>query len=128
MKIYIAGQYKRRGELAAHAEQLEELGHQCTSSWLKKSDNEEHEFGLKPVEQHAQQDLWDIDDADAILVFGDGEGTLTRGGKHVEWGYALAHQLEMWIVGEGETIFHSLADEIFEDWDEFVEYLTLVLV
>mgnify|MGYP001616147807 CR=1 FL=1 len=50
----------------------------------------------------------DIDKADAVLSFTHPRGTMTTGGgRHVEFGYALAKGKKVALIGERENIFHD---------------------
>lgn len=124
MKIYIAGRYGRREELAGYRDQIEAmgLGHTVTSSWL----NGEHEsmdgdWRLHPYEARnwAANDLADIDEADVLLaITGDVGEAGTGGGRHVEWGYAVAKGKALVFVGPIESIFYLQAHYRYETWDQ----------
>lgn len=128
MKVYIAARYERREEMLDHARGLDTLGHVSTARWL----NGEHEsldnvpgWGGRAAE-FALDDQRDIFAADWLVMFTDPPGTPERGGRHVEFGYALAlTELGAWrvaIVGEPENIFHWLPRvHQFATWGEFIE-------
>lgn len=108
MKIYIAGRYSRRDEFRGVAKQLEEMGHEVTSRWLSEDIPLQHSmYDLAPeyAERSANYDLADIDAATVLLFFA--EDVLTpRGGRHVEFGYALAKGKFIYVIGPRENIFH----------------------
>ena len=72
----------------------------------------------------ALQDL--VEAASADLMIQDTLTDSTTGGLHVEWGIGLGRfqrQL-LWVVGPYKNLFHELADEQFEDWEECLEWLS----
>lgn len=86
-----------------HAEALQAMGHEVTSEWI----NGTHQGG--DSREYALIDLRDIDAADALVLFSESPaGSRTRGGKHVEFGYALAKGKRIFIVGNHGNVFHRL--------------------
>jgi hypothetical protein len=103
--IYLAARYGRRLELAAIARALTAAGHTITSRWLNGSHD-----GRADVEA-ALEDLQDIDAADTVVSFTEGPGAVpgrARGGRHVEFGYALARGHRCIVVGHRENVFHHV--------------------
>lgn len=112
MKIYLAAAFSRRDELKAYRDKLVADGHTVTSSWL------DCEWGSQgyasthcPPDQRAawvQRDLGDIDSCDTVISFTEPVGSTggRRGGRHVEFGYALALGKRLILVGEPENLFH----------------------
>src|ERR1051326_9011756 len=104
MNIYLAARYSRRLELCEIKTQLEKRGHAVTSRWLlgghqwngtahKLADEYENGSKIPPgAVRFAQDDIEDIDLADLVIVFPDEprKPSTSRGGMHVEFGYALA--------------------------------------
>ncbi len=114
MKIYLASNYSTHPEMREHAKTLEALGHEITSEWINGT------HGGDDRALYAQIDLRDVDAADAIIFFAEApEGSRTRGGKHVEFGYALAKGKRIFLVGKPVNVFHHLPEVIqrihFED-------------
>lgn len=116
MKIYLAAPYGWRLEMARYKFELLQDGHACTSRWVDGI----HPYGTNPEE--AQQDLYDVDKADTLVLFTDGE---SAGGRHVEFGYALARGKTLYLVGEAENLFHQLAAARFATWDQCRQALFL---
>lgn len=94
---------------------LSVAGHLITSRWIagnhQISDDElgsgEQERLLG--ERYAHEDLVDLAQADLVICFSETPRTTTsRGGRHVELGYALALNKEVWLVGPIENAFHCL--------------------
>lgn len=101
MKIYIAGRYNLLKELKEQSELYKTAGHEITSSWL---DNKEEGLSFEDV---AIQDIKDVDEADALVLYTEPYGTMVSGGgRHVEFGYALGKGKRVVIVGPLENIFH----------------------
>lgn len=119
--FYIAGAYARRFEFRQHADQLRALGHTVTSSWI-----DTHEDG-QDFEAHAagwsKRDFEDIEAADIMLSFTEPKGsTNTRGGRHVELGYALAKEKLIVVIGRKETTFHYLmpTDHVYAEFEDYL--------
>lgn len=108
MRIYIAGRYSRRDEFREVAKQLEEMGHEVTSTWLRENIDPNHTMADIPpsfAAGAALTDLEDVDRADAVLFYSETELT-PRGGRHVEFGYAIAKGKFIYVIGPAENIFH----------------------
>lgn len=103
MKIYIAAPYPTRDDATALMHKLESQGYVVTSRWLKAPDELNHDG--------AQKDLDDVEAADVLVALNDepwhNAGT---GGRHVEFGYALALKKTIVLVGNRSNIFHHLRD------------------
>ena len=109
-RVYLAGRYSRREELRTHAAELELAGHTVTSRWLVGHD--ELDDALCAIVDYS-----DISRAQVLVSFGEAPRTRTRGGRHVEFGIALAKGLYVFHVGPREHVFHHLAEVAwFEYW------------
>jgi hypothetical protein len=109
--VYIAAPYPYRESAQAVMRQLEDAGFEVTSTWLKSED--------KLDDAYARLDLADIERADALVALSppgwENSGT---GGRHVEFGYALARQKPIVLVGARTHIFSYLRDvKVVEDVD-----------
>lgn len=99
--IYIATLYSRRFEAQGLAATLEGDGHHVTSNWVYGG-----EVGLSR-EQIAEKDLLDLAAADTCVSLTSPLGSATvGGGRHVEFGYALASDKRCIVLGERENVFH----------------------
>ena len=90
--------------------ELRNAGHICTSRWLG---GERTYLSAKDVHDaafQAKMDLDDIDSSDAIICKIFPRGTpISGGGRHIEFGYAMAKGKRLMCVGEGaETVFHLM--------------------
>ena len=123
--IYIAGQYARRDEFRAYAASLRLRGIVVTSRWL----DEPYPLNstitdLTPEENHglAMKDRDDIEDALGFLFFAEDPGNQPpRGGRHVEFGYAVAFQKRIFVIGGPENTFHYLPE--IKHYPTFEEFL-----
>ena len=121
-RIYLAAPYPRKDEIAMYAAELRALGFEVTSSWLEEEHAPTvalHEVSVDLSKEYAAADLRDVDRADVVISFTEPQGTThSRGGRHVEFGYAFAKGKSLWIVGPVENIFHYLvpANQIFPSW------------
>lgn len=113
MRIYLAARYSRRQELQGYAATLREMGHVVTSRWLLPGEHEgeadpDTELGVDRMARYAFEDLLDVDDSDTVVVFTEQRGIYSSGGRHVEFGYAIARNKSIIIVGPIENVFHAL--------------------
>ena len=112
MKLYLAGQYKQKEELAAVAGQLRAAGHTITARWLQEPHPPNTTLDQIPASQlkkYASLDLTDILDCDMLVAFSVDPSIAThRGGRHVEFGYALGLGKPIIVVGPKENIFHYM--------------------
>lgn len=125
IKIYIAGSYGRRAELLEHKLDYIANGGICTSGWLDnpESEAENNGLGAEPA-TYATRDLDDIMEADALVLFAEPIGINARGGKHVEFGFAMAHGKGCFVVGRKETVFQWLPFvRQFDTWEECCKHL-----
>jgi hypothetical protein len=112
MKLYLAARYDRLAEMADLAIRIRGLGHEVTSRWIEGHGH--------PDADSARYDLTDVTVADGLVLFTEEPSAqmpfATRGGRHVEYGYALRAGKQMFIVGPRENIFHQLPDvEVLPD-------------
>lgn len=131
--VYIAGRYSRRDELKQVAKYLRDRGIGVTSRWLDEDKPLHTQMGDDTPEFYrktALDDLFDIDRAEAVLFYSEDPLVGTpRGGRHVEFGYALGKEKIMFAIGPKENIFHYLPRvHHFHDMKEFMATLYEVIV
>jgi nucleoside 2-deoxyribosyltransferase len=103
VNIYIAAPYPLRPVAITVMHDLEAAGHRVTSSWLRTGCQDDD------CTLTARRDLEDIDVADALLVLQpDDWHDKGTGGRHIEFGYALAKGKQLIVFGEPSTNFHHL--------------------
>lgn len=128
MKVYFAAQYALKDILKTRVEELTDRGIEVTSSWL----DEPHSPTVKlddvsatHLRHYAVMDLDDIYRADKMIFFSeDPNKGVVRGGRHVEFGYALALGKPILVVGPKENIFHYLPEiQFVKDWGEALDQL-----
>lgn len=128
MKVYLASRYSTKDIIKGCAKELRDIGIEVTSSWLEEPHGPEVQLTQISGEestQYAYRDLVDISSAD-ILVFFSVDPTIAtiRGGRHVEYGYALGIRKPILVVGPKENIFHSLSEVKHVDtWLEALHFL-----
>jgi nucleoside 2-deoxyribosyltransferase len=126
-KIYLAARYPRRDEMKALATQLRMAGFVTTSRWLHETSALDHTLNdASPAyfREQAAIDLEDVDRADTMIFFAEDPLVGTpRGGRHVEFGYALAKGKQMVVIGDAENIFHFMPNVMtFPTIQAFLEY------
>lgn len=128
MKIYLASRYSRREELCEYAAIFTTEGHTITSRWLL-GNHQIDDAGLSQEakaeerKRFAMEDWHDLMQADCCISFTEEpRGTNSRGGRHVEFGAALAAGKRCIIIGPRENVFHCLPEvEHYLTFSEFLE-------
>lgn len=102
IRVYIAAPYQTLDTTKALAETLQAAGIEVTSRWL-------FEDSAEMTDEWARKDLDDVRRADMLLALNlpgwENSGT---GGRHVEFGYALALHKPVLLIGKRTHIFHYL--------------------
>lgn len=127
LKIYLAARYGRKNELLEFAQHLIVLGIECTSRWLVMHERAKSDELPSAEEQllWASEDLQDIEAADIVICFTEKKDSkYSRGGRHVEAGFAIASGKPVICVGPAENIFYALpCVQLTENWLEAVKVL-----
>jgi nucleoside 2-deoxyribosyltransferase len=101
MRAYIAAPYPERDQAIRIMRMLELQGIEVTSTWLRSPDT--------LSDEHARVDLADVARADVLVALNpESWNERGTGGRHVEFGYALALGKPIVLVGERSNIFHYL--------------------
>jgi hypothetical protein len=129
MRIYLAARYSRREELCGYRKELEAMGHEVRARWLDgqhqisdagvpigdsgealvESDDVDGSRAAELRARFAQHDWEDVIGADLVISFTEPPRTSgSRGGRHVEFGIALARGARVIVVGYRENLFHWL--------------------
>lgn len=142
MRTYLAARYSRRLELCGYRDQLQKLGFDVQARWLDGKhqlandgtpigDTGEAlvESGTEEAAQlrakFADDDFEDVSLASLVISFTEPpRSSANRGGRHVEFGIALANQAQLFVVGHRENIFHWLPQvQFFAAWEEALDRL-----
>lgn len=133
-KVYLAGQYSRRRELAGYAQDLRGIGVEVTSTWLQKGERDAVDDGHVITAEKDDQILWanenllDVLACDVLVAFSEPEGTLSRGNRHIEFGMALGAGKQLVVVGPREMVFHHLEGVYqYDTWNEALEALNRLI-
>jgi len=142
MKTYLAARYSRREEMVGYREDLSSRGIEVTSRWIngmhqvddkgipignhgeRLIESDEGSAGLRAC--FAAEDIIDVRDAVLLFMFRGPPraANSSRGGRHVEFGIALALGKFMVVVGPRENLFTWLPSVVwFETWPEYLEYI-----
>jgi hypothetical protein len=126
MRFYFAARYSRAGELRGYADQLRSLGHEVTSRWLEGG----HEIAREGTTEadhrerarFATEDWADLMRAQVVVSFTETpRSTPNRGGRHVEFGVALATHKRCVVIGPRENVFHCLPTvDVYETWEQYL--------
>lgn len=121
--IYFAARYSRREELVGYAAEIRDDGYIVSGRWLERTTRLTEDDLISAEAQvearrFADEDIADLNAAELVIVFTEvPRTTMSRGGRHVELGLALAWERPVYVVGPRENVFHSLADRYFETWE-----------
>lgn len=121
LKVYLAARYSRREEMLRCRYQLESSGKiTVTSRWINgdhQAENDQLHHGSDAT-RFAAEDLKDLEAAHVVVNFTEEpRGTSSRGGRHVEFGFALANRKRLIVVGPRENVFHCLGQvTVFPNW------------
>jgi hypothetical protein len=118
VRIYLAARFDRSAEMREVAARLARAGHFVTSRWI-------HGRQSGPDLVSATEDVEDLASADCLVSFTEqptrSAPWAARGGRHVEFGVALASRLRLCVVGPRENIFHHLPKvEVYATVDELL--------
>jgi nucleoside 2-deoxyribosyltransferase len=105
--VYLAGRTARRQELVNAAATLRTEGIEVVSSWL-----DDPKAGSARSDGDAAgaacRNLRDVKRCDVLVAVTEGEGSVGKGGRHVELGIALALGKRVLLVGPPEHVFHRM--------------------
>lgn len=115
MIVYLAGRFSRQAEFRTYRDELQRIGITVTSRWIdghgdaaKIAAGDEH-FTDEELAGFAAEDLADIERSDLMVAFTETpDAGYMSGGRHVEYGYALALGKSLVIVGPMENVFHRI--------------------
>lgn len=146
---YVAGRFERRDELHAVIRRLGAINIRCTSRWITEEPDIAHSH---PQQVEAFKCEWsikdynDVKESDTLIAFSEdltdamipgNEDLITfgmdnhiyvpalwaRGGRHVEFGLAIAWEKRIVVIGPRENIFHWLPMvEHYPNFDTFIEH------
>ncbi len=125
MVFYLAARYSRCSELAAHRKELESHGHTVSSRWLDGGHEVTKEASGQAADaerrRFAMEDWHDLMEAEVVISWTEEpRKTNGRGGRHVEFGAALAMRKPCVIIGPRENVFHHYPGvEQYDTWTEF---------
>ena len=128
IKIYLASRYSRFQEMQNYRASLRSWGYEVTSRWIN-GDHQSSEAAILATDRASQEervrfateDLADLQAADWVISFTEEpRATNSRGGRHVEFGIALAARKRCIVIGPRENVFHCLPQvRWFPTWEAF---------
>lgn len=127
MRFYLAARYSRFPEMQQYAKELEALGHTVTSRWIR-GDHDIRAHGQSEADWWmpcwAEEDWEDLHAAECCISFTEPPKDVpgrSRGGRHVEFGAALALGKGLVVIGYRENVFHWLpAVTFFATWEDYI--------
>lgn len=113
MKVYLAGPWIYKGDMAEIAAQFERAGHTITHKWWLIENIPENERSIDLLRIQAEMDVQGVRDADVVVVMNSAKSE----GKAVEQGIAIAMDKNIIAVGtRGEVsvnVFHYLLNYLW---------------
>ena len=111
MKVYLAAPFSMAHQVEAqYARDLARRGLPVVSQWHRLP----HSTDLSRA---ARRDLEDILEADTFILLANLRPRANRGGRHVEFGFALARDKRIMVVGARQNLFHYLPNvEVYPAW------------
>lgn len=122
--FYIAASSEQQNTAKEAREDLQRLGHTCTSRWhFATLSIHREKLDPEAMRQGGIIDLEDISSANVFIMFTWVPNQ--RGGRHVEMGYALGLNKPMVIIGPLENNPFQFLSQIrqYDSWKEFLETL-----
>jgi hypothetical protein len=128
MKVYLASRYSTKDLMNTYAQELRASGIEVTSTWLEEThgpNTQLQDVRDEELAGYAEADLRDVYRAEWLVFFSvDPTIPVARGGRHVEFGYALGLGRKILVVGPKENIFHYLPEIHFvNNFEEAKEFL-----
>lgn len=130
--IYLAARYSRHPEMRGVRDVLAAMGYTVTSRWIDMHGGK-YPTSFTPeilnndpayCGEQCRHDVEDVTAADTCISFTSGGGG--KGGRHVEFGIAVALGKRLIVVGPREHIFHTLPQvEHFHNWKQVAYALAL---
>jgi len=119
--VYLSARFGRKAELTGYIEELREHGINVTSRWLTTPTPTLNDEAWRWL---AVTDKEDVHGADALVIFAEKEQG-GGGGRHVEFGMALALDKLVIVVGEIENLFQRLPEvRVVGDWPSALALLS----
>jgi len=130
MRMYLGADYSRKPEISGYAATLRSNGCDITSTWHDVDNDNVAGFGIGGAVLNvgdaglaASRDITDLVKCDMFVLFTTGE--VSRGGRHTEYGIALALNKKIVTVGPREHAFHCLLHvDNYKNWDQFLIWYT----
>jgi nucleoside 2-deoxyribosyltransferase len=133
--IYIASRFGRREEALSLAEELKKLGHNIISTWFlpgqaMQVNNPTFEEELTWNLEIANRDWNEIFLSDTFITLTEDMDNLpegaARGGRHAEFGMAVALHKTIYLIGQREHVFHYLPEvSVFGSTEDFLDYVRM---
>jgi nucleoside 2-deoxyribosyltransferase len=115
MRIYFAARFDHNETMRAYKYFLSLYAPEIeiTSRWIQSHHNVGEQLACL-------EDIEDIRKADAILFFSEKATEYMKGGRHVEFGIALALSKTIWVIGDKENVFHY--HPFVQHFNSFIEW------
>ena len=120
MKIYLSASLSKAFLMKRVRSDLEAVGHEITSRWIDRIPVELNEENKGILHGHCTEDLADIVLSQSIIIFSN-NGEPFRGGRFVEFGFSIAQNIPIYLIGKPENaFFYTSFVTIFPDYVTFM--------
>jgi hypothetical protein len=130
-QVYIATQFENWEAAEIVRRELQAHEYVVRARWIEVAaqgnapaapDNMDTHEGLLKARRNAILDLEDLTMATTVVFLSMGNGSAGRGGRHVEFGYALAQGKRCIVIGPRENVFHAYPGVLhYPSWKQFRE-------
>jgi hypothetical protein len=121
IRFYLCSSTSEVRDMEYAAGRLIGYGHEVVSRWHSgELGSPRLELDDPGLPKRAKDDLGDIARANVVII---GAGEASRGGRHFEAGYAYGIGRQLWLVGDPEHAFHTLATMQFPTWGSLFDYV-----
>lgn len=128
MRVYIAGRFTGQARIRSEAVALKMLDPEVevVSSWLWSEEPDNGDYSEEQAKEWAKRDCREVGTADLLIL--DTLDDSNTGGREVEFGLAGAWGTTTVIIGPYRNVFHRLANEHFDNWEDYfvAKYPTVV--
>lgn len=127
---YIAAPFSEKAAAAAVVALLKEHGFGCTSRWITQDQLDIGQRNEIENQRWADADLEDVASADFLIALNlPGWEYKGSGGRHVEFGYALALKIPIILVGKRSSLFHHKREvTLVDDWTKLIRTIESLVI
>ena len=127
MKVFLSATFAQRAKMRKVRSVLNGMGIEVTSTWMDVPEGvTDDTVSFKVLRKAAKAALREIDESDVVVFF----SSPVSAGKNVEFGYCLAKDKTLVVVGEPNCVFHwgvirvSCVEDLYKCLGSFAKRLS----